>query len=612
MMDPLAVIQPPTIKGNNMNFIDYKNTHQMIREIVEKRPNHAAFRWFIDDSGNRESVSWSVFYSQAKLVAKSLIALGVNQSDKVNIISNTCYRWALTDIGAIIGGACNVGIYQSNLPDDCKYIIEHSDAVIVFAEDEIQLKKILEIRADIPNVKKVITFKKVAANDDWVMSYEDFLKLGEKISDEDFITRAESPNPEDPATMVYTSGTTGLPKAAIITQDNLTFNSQSIFGSLDMREEDDTLLFLPLAHVMARMTVYSAALAGTAVTFARSYETALEDIRYTKPHWIPSVPRVYEKIYEKIVSGVEEKGGVTLKLFNWALNAGHQVSDRRMNKQSIPSGLSLKYGLASKLVFSKLHNVLGGRIRWMLSGGAPLNESIARFFHAAGILVLEGIGMTENSSFSNTNRVDAYRLGTVGQPGPGIEVKIAEDGEILIRGRNVMKGYYKMPEETKKAFNEDGWLLTGDIGEIDTQGFLKITGRKKEIIITAGGKNIAPAYLEGIVGKSKYIEQVMVIGDRRKFLTALITLNSVTIEEYAKKNGIAYSSVPDLVNQPDIVALIEKEVVEINKQLASYETIKKVKIVPEFTIDNGLITPTLKLKKNLIQERYKDQIEAMY
>jgi long-chain acyl-CoA synthetase len=595
-----------------MDFVDYKNVHHMIREIVEKRPNRAAFRWFTDDSGNRESVSWSVFYNQAKLVAKSLVALGLNQGDCVNIISNTCYRWALTDIGAIIGGACNVGIYQSNLPEDCQYIIEHSDAVVVFAEDDIQLKKILEIRAAIPKVKKVITFKEVAANDDWVMSYEDFLKLGENISDEDFIARAESPNPEDPATMVYTSGTTGLPKAAIITQDNLTFNSQSILGSLDMREDDDTLLFLPLAHVMARMTVYSAALAGTTVTFARTWETAIEDIGYTKPHWIPSVPRVYEKIYEKIVSGVEGKGGITLKLFNWAFNVGHQVSDRRMNKQSIPSGLSLKYGLASKLVFSKLHNVLGGRIRWMLSGGAPLNESIARFFHAAGILVLEGVGMTENASFSNTNRVDSYRLGTVGQPGPGIEVKIAEDGEILIRGRNVMNGYYKMPVETKETFNEDGWLLTGDIGEIDARGFLKITGRKKDIIITAGGKNVAPAYLEGVVGKSKYIEQVMVIGESRKYLTALVTLNPVTIEEYAKKNGIPYSAVSDLVDHPDIVALIEKEVAEQNKNFASYETIKKIKIVPEFTINNGLITPTLKLKKNLIQARYKDQIEAMY
>ena len=595
-----------------MDFVDYKNVHQMIRGIVEKRPGHTAFRWFTDNTGTRESISWSGFYNQAGRVAKSLMALGVNQGDCVNIISNTCYRWALTDIGAIIGGACNVGIYQSNLTEDCRYIIAHSDAVIVFAEDEIQLKKILAIKSDIPNVKKVITFKKVAANDDWVMSYEDFLKLGENISDEDFIRRAESPNPEDPATMVYTSGTTGLPKAAIITQDNLTFNSQSIFGSLDMREKDETLLFLPLAHVMARMTVYSAALAGTAVTFARSYETALEDIGYAKPHWIPSVPRVYEKIYEKIVSGVEGKGGVPLKLFNWALNAGHQVSDRRMNKQSIPSALSLQYGLASKFVFRKLHDVLGGRIRWMLSGGAPLNESIARFFHAAGILVLEGVGMTENASFSNTNRVDSYRLGTVGQPGPGIEVIIAEDGEILIRGRNVMKGYYKMPEETKNAFNEEGWLLTGDIGEIDDQGFLKITGRKKEIIITAGGKNVAPAYLEGIICKSKYIEQVMVIGDRQKFLTALVTLNPVAITKYAKKNGIAYGSVPDLADEPEIVALIEKEVVEKNKQFASYETIKKVKIVPEFTIDNGLITPTLKLKKNLIQERYKKQIEDMY
>lgn len=595
-----------------MDFVDYKNVHQMIRKIVDDRPDRPAFRWFVDDQGNTDGVTWTQFYDHAKQVAKSLIALDVKQGDKVNIISNTCYRWALTDIGTIISGAVNVGIYQSNLPKDCQYIIDHSDAVIIFVEDKTQLDKVLEIRKEIPDVRKVVMFNGAYDADDWVITYEEFYKLGEGVSDEDFQKRAEAPTPEDPATLVYTSGTTGLPKGVIITQDNLTFNSQSIIRSLDMRDGDDTLLFLPLAHVMARLTVYSAALAGTTVTFARSLDTAVEDIGFVKPDWIPSVPRVYEKIYTKVVSGAEAKGGVVLKLFNWACNVGNEVSELKVSGKSIPGWTGFQYKIADKLVFSKLQGVLGGKIRWMLSGGAPLNETIVRFFHAAGILVLEGIGMTENASFSHTNRVDAFKFGTLGQPGPGIEAKIADDGELLLRGRNNMKGYYKMPEETQKTFTDDGWLLTGDIGIIDSEGYLKVTGRKKEIIITSGGKNVAPAHLEGVLGTSPYISQAMVVGEAKKYLTALVTLDPLMIEDYAQKNNISYTSVDELIKKPEIVALIENEVNEKNKEFASYETIKKVQIVPEFTVENGLITPTLKLKKNLIHDQYKNEIETMY
>ncbi|MBU2511425.1 long-chain fatty acid--CoA ligase [bacterium] len=594
-----------------MQFVDYKNVHQMIKSVVDKYPDKFAFRWFTDDQGNRDGVNWNQFYVQAKQVAKSLMALDVKKEDKINIISNTCYRWSLTDIGTIISGAVTVGIYQSNLPKDCQYIIDHSDAVVVFVEDEVQLNKLFTIRDKIPKVRKVVMINGTH-KDDWVISYEEFLSLGDKISDKDFEKRANEPKPNDPATLVYTSGTTGVPKGVVITQDNLTFNSQSIKASLQMLEGDDTIVFLPLAHVMARLTVYSAAISGTVVTIARSLDTAVEDIGFTKPHWIPSVPRVYEKIYSKVVSGAEEKGGIILKLFNWACNVGYQVSDCKTNKKPIPGFIGFQYAIASKLVFSKLQKVLGGNIRWMLSGGAPLNESIAKFFHAAGILVLEGIGMTENASFSHSNRFDDYKFGTVGLPGPGIETKIAKDGEILIRGRNVMREYYKMADETKKTFTKDGWLLTGDLGVIDSKGFLTVTGRKKEIIITAGGKNVAPALLEGVIGTSTYINQAMVVGDRRKYLTALVTIDPLTVEEYAKKNGISYSSIADLGQHPEIRKLIENEVQEKNKEFASFETIKKVAIVPEFTVENGLITPTLKLKKNLIEKQYKNDIDNLY
>ncbi len=341
-----------------MAIRDFKNVHAMIKDVVERYGSKDAFRWFIDDQGNRESVTWNQFYEQVKQVSKGLIALGVKKEDKVNIISNTCYRWALTDFGVISAGACNIGIYQSNLTKDCQYIIDHSDAVVVFVEDQVQLDKLLEIRKQIPNVKKVIMYNDEYAKDDWVITFDEFIKLGNDISDDDFNKRADEPQPADPATLVYTSGTTGVPKGVVITQDNLTFNSQSIKTSLQMLEGDDTIVFLPLAHVMARLTVYSAAISGTTVTFARSLDTAVEDIGFTCPHWIPSVPRVYEKIYSKIVSGAEEKGGIILKLFNWACRVGNTVSDCIVNKEPIPAFTAFQYKIASKLVFSKLQNVL--------------------------------------------------------------------------------------------------------------------------------------------------------------------------------------------------------------------------------------------------------------
>jgi long-chain acyl-CoA synthetase len=313
-----------------------------------------------------------------------------------------------------------------------------------------------------------------------------------------------------------------------------------------------------------------------------------------------------------VLAGAEAKGGLALKLFRWSCAVGDQVSDYKLNKQSVPFGLNLKYKLATKLVFSKIQAALGGRVRWCVSGAAPLSPQIGKFFHAAGILIVEGIGMTENTSFTNVNRYNNYRFGWVGLPGPGIEQKIAPDGEILYRGRNVMKGYYKMPEETTETITRDGWQHTGDLGEIDAENFLRVTGRKKDLIITAGGKNIAPAAIEGKLATSKYINQTCVIGDSRKFLTALVTLDADNTAAYAKEKGIQFSGISDLIKNEEIQKLIEAEVEEKNKEFASFESIKKVTIVPEFTIENGLLTPTLKVKRNMAIESHKKEIDLMY
>jgi len=595
-----------------MPLKDYQSIHQMLKETVERYPDRTAYKWF-PEVGKTDSVTWVQFYDQVRQVAKSLMALGIEKGDKVNVISYTCYEWVLADFGVTSTGAATVGIYQTNLPNDCRYIIDHSDAVIIFAEDEEQLYKLMEIRETIPNIRKVVLFKmERPIDDDWVIGFDTFLGLGKEISNEEYQEWVDETTPADTAGIVYTSGTTGVPKGAVLTHDNFIFTVQSALQHASINDGDETFLFLPLAHVYARIIVHHSMLAGVPLTFARSMDTIIDDIKAARPDWFSSVPRIYEKVYAKVVSGAEAKGGLALKLFRWACDVGYAVSDCKLEKQPIPWMTGMKYKLAQKLVFSKIREALGGRVRWCVSGAAPLNPDIARFFHAADILVVEGLGMTENTSFSNVNQEHHYRIGSVGKPGAGIEQKIAGDGEIMIRGRNVMKEYYKMPEETAKNITSDGWLHTGDLGEIDAEDFLRVTGRKKDLIITAGGKNIAPALVEGVIATSKYINQVCVIGDKQKFLSALVTINPETVQAYAEEHGISYKSLDDLMKNRNIIQLVEGAVALKNKTLVSFETVKKITIVPEFTIENGMATPTMKLKKNIIHDKFQKEIDAMY
>jgi long-chain acyl-CoA synthetase len=583
----------------------------MLKETVDRYGDRIAYR-SISDDGEMDAVTWNEFYDQVRRAAKSLIALGVDKDDKANILSYSNYRWVLTDMAMASIGSCAVGIYHSLLAKDVAHIVKHSDAVLVFAEDESQVAKMLEIRAEVPEVRKVILFKGTPPADDWVITYEDFLELGADVSDDAPEARIANVEPSDVATIVYTSGTTGVPKGAVLTHDNITFTAQSVFHSFESQDGDTTLLFLPLAHVFARTCVFTALFTGATTVFARRMDTIAEDFRTAKPHWFPSVPRVYEKVHTKIISGAQAKGGLALKIFNWAVNVGLQVSDLKQAKKPIPPLLGLKYGLATKLVFSKVQEALGGRVRWCISGAAPINPDIARFFHAAGVLIVEGIGMTENTSFTNINRYDNYRFGWVGPTGPGIEQKTLEDGEVLYRGRNVMKEYYKMPAETAETLTPDGWQHTGDLGEIDDEGFLKITGRKKDLIVTAGGKNVAPSAIEGLIATSKYISQVCVIGDRQKYLTALITVDADNVKAFAEERSIETTSLDDLLKNQEVNDLIRSVVEEKNAELASFETIKEFRLLDEFSIENGLLTPTLKVKRNIAMERFEAVIEEMY
>ncbi|WP_022665482.1 AMP-dependent synthetase/ligase [Desulfospira joergensenii] len=590
---------------------EYANFHEMLKETVDRYSREQAYRWF-DARGKATSITWQEFYTRVRAVSKSLMAMGVEPGDKVDILSYTCFQWVLTDYANMMIGAATVGIYQSNLPRDCEYIINHSDGVLVFAENREQLDKLLEIRESLQNIRKVILFEGDVEGDDWILSYDRFLDLGKNIDDSQLTERMKQVSAQDPAGIVYTSGTTGVPKGVVLTHDNITFTAQSVNQCAKFEEREEMFVFLPLAHVFARTCCNSAVMTGNRTTFARSITSLLEDFQLAAPHWFVSVPRVFEKIHTKIISGVEAKGGLALKLFNWAVDVGSRVSEHKVAQKPIPLVLGLQYKLAFKLIFSKIHKALGGNVKWCISGAAPLNPDIARFFHAAGLLILEGIGMTENTSFSNVNRPDSYDFGVVGPPGPGIEHKIGDDGEVLYKGRNVMKEYYKMPDQTAETFTEDGWLKTGDLGEIDENNVLKITGRKKELIITAGGKNIAPARIEGIMATSKYINQVCVVGEGRKYLSAVVTLDEENIRAWAEENKITHDSYEDLLESPEVKSLIDREIEKKNQDLASFETIKKVAIVPEFTIENKMITPTFKLKKNIIIDKYKGMIETLY
>ncbi len=595
------------------NIINFKNIHDMVKVTIDKNPQKTAYRWILNDKGETGSVTWREFYEQVLAVSRSLMKLGIKKGDRVSILSYTNYKWVMCDFGTVTIGACSIGLYHSNTVKETEYIVRHSGSKVLFVEDEKQLQKILSIKKRITSVKHLVVM-----DDSYkgplkkgVLSFDEFLRLGAAVTPRKVSLAIKKVKPSDVATIVYTSGTTGVPKGAMITHDNIIFSSQSVRNCVPIDESDETLLFLPLAHVFARVDIYATIISNITLTFSRSMETVINDFKIVKPHWFPCVPRVFDKVYARVLAGAESKGGLALFLFNKAFAIGYRYSDLVLQKKPIPYFLQKKYNLMSMLIFSKLKEALGGRVRFCVSGAAPLNPTVARFFHAAGITILEGYGMTENCSFTNVTTLDNLKFGTVGHPAPGVEQKIADDGEILYRGRNVMKGYYKMPKETADVLKK-GWLYTGDLGVTDPEGNLMITGRKKELIITSGGKNIAPAPLEYMITSSKYINQACVIGDNRKYLTALITLEMDNIAEFAKVNAISFSDFGELTAHPGIIELIEREMGKVNSQLASFESIKRHTIVPEFTIDNGTATPTLKLKKNVITEKFKKTIDGMY
>jgi long-chain acyl-CoA synthetase len=559
-------------------------------------------------------VSTAEFETAVRRFALGLKDLGHGRGAKLIILSENRPEWTIADFANLCLGGVTVPIYTTLTGDQVKYIINDSDAEIVVVSNLFQYQKIAALRPDLPRVKHVVIFQPTAPAPG-VLTLADVQAQGTAIEAARpglFEEIARGVRPDDEASIIYTSGTTGVPKGVVLTHANFTSNIVSVANIIEFSATDTVLSFLPLSHVLERMVTFTYIYKGCSIAYAENAETVAHNMLEIKPQIMVSVPRVFEKIYSRVMDTVLSSSGLKRKIFFWGVGVGKTVGQKKLAGKSAGPVLKFKHNLARKLVFSKILEKTGGRVRFFVSGGAPLSKDIAEFFYAIGLVVLEGYGLTETSPVLAVNTFEALRFGTVGRVLPGVEIRIAPDGEILAKGPNVMKGYYKKPEETRDVF-ENGWFKTGDIGFIDADGFLTITDRKKDLIVTAGGKNIAPQPIENVLKTNPYIANAVVIGDRRRYVAALIVPNFEKIEEYAKFVKIPFKDRAELVRNEQIVGFLRSEIERATPNLASYERIKKIAILDrEFDIEQDEITPTLKVKRNIIENRYRELIEGLY
>ncbi len=558
-----------------------------------------------------QSLNWLEVLSRIKQLALGLKQLGIKAGDKISILSNTRYEWTLADMAILSLGAITVPIYQNIIAEEAKHILKDSGAKLIFVEDKNQLEKIEKSRKDLKSLEKVILISGKSVSGD-VLTFKEVLRLGSEATQDDFSERIRKIKGSDLASLVYTSGTTGMPKGVMLIHDNIVKEIDALISSFPIMPGYQSLMFLPLAHILARAVQFFQLSLGFVHAYAQSIDSLLDDLKEIKPHFLVSVPRIFEKIHTKVMSDLAHAPRIKKVIFNWAVQLGTRVGQGKLNGEGADIIDQVLYPLANQLVFSKLHQRLGGNLKFFVSGGAPLSKEIAEFFNAAGMLILEGYGLTETCGATNVNTPEHCVFGTVGKTVIHCEQKIADDGEILVKGGMVFKGYYNNPQATAEVF-EGEWFKTGDIGEFDKNGHLKITDRKKDIIVTAAGKNIAPQNIENQIKTESLISQVMVHGDRRKYLTALITLNEQEIFRLAKSEGISFDNYTELVQHQQIFQRIKKIIEEKNKKLASYETIKKFAILEtDFTIESGELTPSLKVKRKFISQKYKELLDSFY
>ena len=547
----------------------------------------------------------------------ALKRLGLTRGERVAILAENRPGWLVADFACLCIGATDVPIYPTLPARQLVYILKDSGAAAIFVSTAPQLAKILEIREQLPALRHVIAMDPDATGPH-VLPLADVYGMGAEAEaaggGRAFREEALSAKPEDVATIIYTSGTTGDPKGVMLTHDNIWSNVIAALKVLRLGSTDSCLSFLPLSHIFERMAGHYVMFhAGTAIHYAESIDTVPQNLVEVSPTVVLSVPRLYEKMYARVLENALAGGPVKKRIFFWARGVADRWADHRLAGDAVPGLLALQYGIAQRLVFSKLKARTGGKIRFFVSGGAPLPADIAKFFFAAGLPILEGYGLTETSPVMCVNLLERPRMGTVGPPLPGVEVRIADDGEIVTRGPNVMKGYYNKPEATREALSADGWFHTGDIGHLDPDGCLRITDRKKDLIVTAGGKNVAPQPIEQQVKKNKYVANAVMLGDRRKFCIMLVVPNFEHLERWAKYKDLAYADHRGLIRTAEAQAKMEREVFKMLPDLASYETPKKVLLLEnDFTIENGDLTPTLKVRRRIVEKKYQRQIDALY
>jgi long-chain acyl-CoA synthetase len=596
----------------------YRSIPEMLLDRVAETPERTAF---LQPSGaGWKSLSWKETLAQVRAVACGLRSLGLQPEDRCAILSSTRVEWIFADLGILAAGGATTTIYPSSTPEECRFIIADSGTRFVFAENDEQLQKLQKVREKLPAVVKVILFDgkaSAAGADDWVVTFAELLDLGrahDAKAPEEFEQVARAVEPTALATLVYTSGTTGQPKGVELTQDCWVYEGEGIDALKILTPDDLQYFWLPLSHVFGKVLEAAQIRIGFPTAVDGRVEKLVENLGAVRPTFVCAVPRIFEKVHNKVVANGTAAGGLKTAIFKWAFKIGKRVAAMERSGQGIPPHLALQRQLADRLVFAKVRALFGGRVRFFISGSAPLSQEMAEFFHSAGLLILEGYGLTESSAASFVNLPTAVRFGSVGKALPGTQVRIApEDGEILLKGRGIMRGYHGLPDATRESL-VDGWLRTGDIGELDADGFLKITDRKKDLIKTSGGKYVAPQFLEGkIKALSPWVDQVVVHGNNRAFVSALVTLDEEALRRWAKENGVGDASLPALSGDERVRALIKPAVDLLNSELPSYSAIKKFAILPAaLTIEAGELTPSLKVKRKVVELKYKATLDGFY
>jgi long-chain acyl-CoA synthetase len=601
-------VPAPIPKGTlTQLFYDAVERHGHKPKAVACKPSGGAWR----------SLTHAELAQRVQRAGLALKRLGVRRGDRVAILSENRPGWLVADFACLAVGASDVPIYPTLPARQLDYILKDSGAVAIFVSTAAQLAKVVEIRGELPALKHVIAMDPNATGPG-VTGLADLYAMGaaaeaagEGVS---FKADALSAKPDDVATIIYTSGTTGDPKGVMLTHDNIFFNVMSALQSFSIGPTDSTVSFLPLSHIFERMAGhYLMFHSGATIHYAESVDTVPANLIEVGPTIVTSVPRLYEKMYARVLESALAGGAIKKRIFFWAKDVGERWADHVLAGKRPPTLLNQQYALARRLVFSKLKARTGGHLRFFVSGGAPLPADIAKFFYSAGLPILEGYGLTETSPVICVNVLEHVRIGTVGPPIAGVEVKIAADGEILTRGRHVMQGYFNKPDATGEALDADRWFHTGDIGEMDAEGCLRITDRKKDLIVTAGGKKVAPQPIEQMVKHNKYVANAVMLGDRRKFCVMLVVPNFEQLERWAVYKQLAFANHRGLLKLPEVQAKMEREVGKMLTELARYETPKKVLLLEhDFSIENGDLTPTLKVRRRIVEQKYQRQIDGLY